>query len=313
MTTELTDAHPVPIAESFHDAEVRFGVALPTDYVAFLKRSNGGQFMGVGFLKPNTSDLIPVDQLEPLEGVATILPDSDVWPDEYAPAIRIGSGSDSEFGLSCSSKYPGAVFRLCVPHSEFEILAPSFANWYAKLANNPEATYWTNATKDPWRAAERGDIAKIVKADGNAIDATDKRKSTLLHIAAANRRVELAKFLLDHLADIQRTDAFGWAPVHYAAHVGRSIDMLVLLIQRGDSLARTDSEGNTPLHLVAQYLGNIRVFRWLINQGCDPTLPNFERQTAVSMIVDFAKENPNVDSIWQPFIEFLIEKSYCKR
>ncbi len=311
--TELTDAYSAPKEESFRDTEVRLGVVIPLDYVAFLERSNGGQFMGVGFLKPDTSDWIPVEQLEPLEGLATILPDSDVWPDEYAPAIRIGSGSDSEFGLSCSSKYPGAIFRLCVPHSEFEILAPSFANWYAKLANNPDASYWTNATKDPWRAAERGDISKIVKADGNAVDATDKRKTTLLHIAAANRRVELAKCLLDHRADIQRIDAFGWAAVHYAAHVGRSIDMLVLLIQRGDSLARTDSQGNTPLHLVAQYLGSFRVFRWLIDQGCDPTLPNFDGQTAASLVVDFAKENPTADSLWQPFIEFLIEKGYCKR
>jgi hypothetical protein len=55
---------------------------------------------------------------------------------------------------------------------------------------------------------------------GLPLDARDKFNKTLLMIACAHGRTDVAQFLLTKGADINAIDNFMWTPLHHACHAG---------------------------------------------------------------------------------------------
>jgi ankyrin repeat protein len=69
-----------------------------------------------------------------------------------------------------------------------------------------------------------------------------------LHSAAAARRDEVARMLIDAGADVNATQEGGYTPLHAAAQNG-DVELIDLLLDRGARLdARTD-KGETPADL----------------------------------------------------------------
>ncbi len=71
---------------------------------------------------------------------------------------------------------------------------------------------------------------------------------TPLHLAVANQNLELAKFLLDHGADVNARDADGRTALHFAVN-RRDLDLIRLLLDAKADPDAKDSAGETPLAL----------------------------------------------------------------
>ncbi len=74
--------------------------------------------------------------------------------------------------------------------------------------------------------------------------------STSLHLAAANGRMAMAEFLLEHGADVNSLNEQGASPLHRAVAHPR---IVVLLIEAGGDVNATDERGRTPLHWATRY------------------------------------------------------------
>ncbi|HRZ38501.1 MAG TPA: ankyrin repeat domain-containing protein [Candidatus Paceibacterota bacterium] len=69
---------------------------------------------------------------------------------------------------------------------------------------------------------------------------------TPLHVAVANQNVALARFLLEHGADVNARDAEGRTPLHFAVN-RRDLDLMGLLLEKKADPNAKDRAGQTPL------------------------------------------------------------------
>ncbi|KAI0316731.1 Psmd10 protein [Amylostereum chailletii] len=77
----------------------------------------------------------------------------------------------------------------------------------------------------------------------NSIDADDR---TALHWAASSGADEVARYLIDHKAEIDKGDASGWTPLHIAASAGQET-IVKELVGAGADVNRRNNKGLTPL------------------------------------------------------------------
>src|SRR5439155_15994646 len=82
------------------------------------------------------------------------------------------------------------------------------------------------------------------------LNAKDSGGSTPLHNAAGQGRIEVARFLLEHGADVNSRTSARETPLHTAARAGRKAMVDLLLNHRADVIAKNEW-GATPLHLAA--------------------------------------------------------------
>ena len=84
----------------------------------------------------------------------------------------------------------------------------------------------------------------MIDADPSLASAPLSENITLLHWAAINDRVEIAKYLLSKGA---KSDVFGGAlnstPLHWAVRDGK-LEMIVFLLASGADPTAADGEGN---------------------------------------------------------------------
>ncbi len=101
--------------------------------------------------------------------------------------------------------------------------------------------------------------------------------STPLHLAAAAGHEAMVELLLDHVADVNRSNERGATALHRAVeHAG----ITALLIQAGADVNATDERGRTPLHWAARYTVNDSVSLLLAN-GADVGATNHAGETAL--------------------------------
>lgn len=74
---------------------------------------------------------------------------------------------------------------------------------------------------------------------------------TPLHIAVATRNLQLAKFLLDHGADVNARDADGRTPLHFAVY-RRDLDLIRLLLDAKADPDAKDASGVTPVAMAGK-------------------------------------------------------------
>jgi ankyrin repeat protein len=94
------------------------------------------------------------------------------------------------------------------------------------------------------------ETAALLIRRGAEIDvpATNAMRVTPLHSAAAGRRFDVAKLLVETGADVDARQAGGWTPLHSAAQNGDSEFVRLLLDHGADPLVEND-EGRSPLDL----------------------------------------------------------------
>lgn len=110
------------------------------------------------------------------------------------------------------------------------------------------------------------------------IDATNAVGETALMMAALNGRLNLAKKLLDHGAQVQKP---GWSAVHYAAS-GPNAELLALLLDRGANINALAPNGSTPLMMAARF-GTEDSVKLLVQRGADKKLLNDRDVSAAEM------------------------------
>ena len=91
---------------------------------------------------------------------------------------------------------------------------------------------------------------------------------TPLESAASKGQLEVAKFLLDHGANVNSRNDRGYTPLHYATGSG-SKAMVELFLDRQAEANGENNEGMRPLHLAASR-GFLRVMEALLVHGADP-------------------------------------------
>jgi len=124
------------------------------------------------------------------------------------------------------------------------------------------------------RATQYGNYKRceeLVKGEGVDVRKPDKDNITVLHWAAINNRLEIARFFITQGAVI---DALGGdlvaTPLHWAIREGH-LQMVVLLMQNGADPGVRDSDGCAAVH-VAVSCGYSNIVSYLIAKGTDSNL-----------------------------------------
>lgn len=127
--------------------------------------------------------------------------------------------------------------------------------------------------KDGWTplhlAAHYGHAAVVETLLANNADVSARSGNGMrnqpLHAAAAGRRFETARLLIESGADVNATQAGGFVPLHSAAQNGDGALVELLLSRAADVNARSD-DGRTALSL-AEGAGHADVARLLREKG----------------------------------------------
>jgi ankyrin repeat protein len=137
-------------------------------------------------------------------------------------------------------------------------------------------------------AALRGHLAVVqmlVEKWHAAINIQTKQGTTPLYHACEHGRVEVARYLLDHGADVNLGSENGWRPVHVAVDNAKLLD---LLLSRGAKIEVkvAAAKDYTPLHLaVSVSKPESAVITMLLDKGADTSASNENGQTALHLAV----------------------------
>ncbi|KAF8224156.1 ankyrin [Tricholoma matsutake] len=125
-------------------------------------------------------------------------------------------------------------------------------------------------------------LRALITEDPNLINALDMDDRTPLHWAASSGSINIAQLLIDHKAEVDRSDNSGWTPLHIAVSAGN--DDIVqelrqqkefqrnypsigrLLISRGADINAKDKANQVPLHRAAT-TGSVGFIRLLLDSS----------------------------------------------
>uniref|UniRef100_A0A6P7GUI8 Ankyrin-3-like n=1 Tax=Diabrotica virgifera virgifera TaxID=50390 RepID=A0A6P7GUI8_DIAVI len=101
---------------------------------------------------------------------------------------------------------------------------------------------------------------------GATIDEVDSDGFTSLHLAADFQHIKVAKYLLEHGADVNATDTFvGRNPLHFAAF-NNDLEMIRLFTEAGANRQCSNIYGNMPIH-VASEVGDVEIVKYFLENG----------------------------------------------
>ncbi|KAJ3286782.1 palmitoyltransferase akr1 [Rhizoclosmatium sp. JEL0117] len=127
------------------------------------------------------------------------------------------------------------------------------------------------ADLDLFQASQHGLLNRVkalIEEGSIAADAVDRENCTALHWAAINNRIAVAKYLVEHGADV---NAIGGdllsTPLQWAARSGQ-IQMATYLMKKGANPNLYDKQGYNSLHLAA-HAGHAMMMIYLIVMGQD--------------------------------------------
>ena len=124
-------------------------------------------------------------------------------------------------------------------------------------------------------AASRGDVNRVknLVEKGN-IDINQPgtyKGRTALMMAAKRGYIDVVKYLVDHGADVHRTDEEGETPLLMAImspHEQHREPIITYLLEHGADVNHADNSGRTPLHLVS-FDGTVPQAQMLMDHGAD--------------------------------------------
>lgn len=134
-------------------------------------------------------------------------------------------------------------------------------------------------------AASLGDLSKVAMLlkHNSYTDTRDHNGQTPLHYAIQSGNTEVAKYLIDHGANLnvhdnyyQKTNTkyvYYKTPLHYAIESG-NIEIAKYLIDRGANPNIQDAYSKTPLYS-AIYSGNTEIVNYLLDHNADPNSKSY--------------------------------------
>lgn len=138
-------------------------------------------------------------------------------------------------------------------------------------------------------AIKNGELDKVkelIEENQNLVNSLDKNGLTPLHGAIAEKKPNIAQYLITNGANVNAiTDKGGQTPAHLAAFI-ECEDCMELLIKNGANVnCKRKHEDGTPLHIAA-FNGHIKVVKCLIDHGADINAKTKDGKTALDICKD---------------------------
>ncbi|HVP13112.1 MAG TPA: M14 family zinc carboxypeptidase [Phycisphaerae bacterium] len=152
--------------------------------------------------------------------------------------------------------------------------------------------------RDIFSAARLGDLqqlAALVAADPQLVNARTAAGETPLHYATLGRSRPAAEWLLEHGADVSAADWNGQAPLHVAA-TSNAPELIADLLAAGADATATDKRGETPLHSAARRF-RAQAVAALLAAGADPNARNVDGQTPLHVLGSTARDADGVQDV----------------
>lgn len=138
---------------------------------------------------------------------------------------------------------------------------------------------------------------------GAKVNATDAEGNRPIHLAAANNKWDMVRFLIANGAEVEVANQAGVQPIHYAANCGyfnSNADPVDLLVKQGAKVMAADRRGRTPLHWLLSDTMEVRakkeslsdagvlhyemaMAKELVKAGADPTVPDSSGETPLAI------------------------------
>ena len=147
-------------------------------------------------------------------------------------------------------------------------------------------------------AAHEGHFAVVKYLVDNLEDKNPKSYlhsgSTPLHIAASfaeghinltsNDRIDVLKYIMSKVLDVNPKNNFGNTPLHYAVRGGK-LDVVKYIMDQIKDKNPKNNEGNTPLHLAVnlQWHGRLSVFKYIIENVAEKNPSNNDGKTPLDL------------------------------
>ena len=150
------------------------------------------------------------------------------------------------------------------------------------------------------------DLVRLLLGRGAEVNRLVKDKQTPLHLAMRSNWFKLAQILLDHGADANAEDIYGWTPLLLLSATqirdDKALDLVRLLLEHGAELDKRNNDGQTPLQL-AMMADWIQLTRILLDHGADVRTENKHGRTLLHLLAaSWAHESDALDLIW-PLLE----------
>ena len=158
--------------------------------------------------------------------------------------------------------------------------------YYCRQTSAADLLLSANASLDIFEATAAGKadrVSAILKADPDAAKSWSADGFTALHFAAFFNRLEIARDLIRHGADVAAVarNPMKVMPLHSAA-AAHSGEVVHLLLENGAPSNVPQEGGWVPLHQAAQ-TGDMEMVKVLLEHGADPLLRNNDGKTAADM------------------------------
>ena len=167
-------------------------------------------------------------------------------------------------------------------------------------------------------AVKDGDLVLVhayLKEDVNVnFRYASSSNATLLHRAARDGNIEIARLLIEHGAEINSVNDNALTPLHFAT-MWKDCDqtMAKLLLEEGADYHAKDDQGRTPLHMAASN-GKFDTVQLLIDYGADinAKTENGDRPLALAMkALNEAENEAEIEK--QDHIVYLLREKGAKR
>ncbi|TFK27833.1 ankyrin [Coprinopsis marcescibilis] len=89
-------------------------------------------------------------------------------------------------------------------------------------------------------------LRSLLSENPSLLNSVDVDERTPLHWAASSGSVDIARFLIDQKAEVDKVDNSGWTPLHIAVSAG-NLEVVRELIGAGADVNRKNDKGITPL------------------------------------------------------------------
>jgi ankyrin repeat protein len=134
-------------------------------------------------------------------------------------------------------------------------------------------------------------VYALVVAGADPNQPSHPEQTPPLHVAARRGARPVVELLLGAGADVNRTNAWGQTPLHFASRAGRgrAEDISALLLARGARIDTQDAQGFTPLHAAAAH-DKPELVAQLLEHGADVDARTNRGSTPLDLALDLQSD-----------------------
>lgn len=124
------------------------------------------------------------------------------------------------------------------------------------------------------RIGDKDSVAELLSQFPSILNESDKKLGwTGLYCSVMCGHIEIAKYLISNLANVNVKNRMGETPLHQAIEC-RNLKLAKLLLKSGSDPNIQQNDGETPLHMAISQL-NFKAVCLLLSYSANPNIPNF--------------------------------------